>query len=192
MQSPADQMVALELSSESAPRSKLGNLCSIANNHADPDAEWVDWLNLLALDAEALLDDLERAKEVAREAGSKKSEIEKLIRYKRESRKPSMPARVAIADALQDYTFQSRYSFDARRCRVMRADTHNAPTKQLVAFALALAIRDGEWRAFRRCRLPECGKLFIDDPGRGQPPSRHCSKKHAERMKKRIQRGESK
>lgn len=183
-----NQMVTLALASNTA-HGALEALCLFANKF--PDEEWSAWVGGLAADAERLLDKIDATREKERADGAAPAEIDAASRGLKESAKPSRKLRDQLADTLGKYEMTRALEFDPVRCKVKETPKHpaSAPTEQKVSFALCLAIRDGYWQFFRKCRDPKCGKYFYDHMERGRPAARYCCTRHREAHKKRIQRG---
>ena len=181
-------MVQLTLSQGDAV-AKLESFCVFANKFSDQ--EWVDWMDQMATDAEALLERIDRRRQRERDAGAKKPELDTLVRHLRDSAKPSRALRDTLSEALGNHRLYRNLSFDAAACKVIESTTHPAstPTKTLIAFALCLAIRDGYWQEFRRCREPKCREFFFDYKERGRPSQRYCCDRHRDNHSKRIMRG---
>ncbi len=181
-------MVQLALAQQGAV-AKLEALCVFTNKF--PDESWAEWVSQLAKDAEQLLQRIETTRQKEKDAGATKAEHDEVVRFMRESAKPSKKLRDELASALGHYKLSRTLSFDPKTCKVTETESHprSASTDTLISFALCLAIRDGYWQAFRRCQEPKCGKYFFDYMDRGRPPQRYCCKRHRDAHRKRLQRG---
>ena len=188
-QSQANQIAQMALAGSDAIN-KLEGLLVLSKRF--PDEEWAKWFEVLAKEAGDLLDGIDRRKDIEREKGATKGQIDGLIRHIRETAKPSIDLRKSIQDKLGQYRIRSSIRFDAETCKLMQTDSHpaSASTACLVAFSLATAIRDQHWQSLRQCKEPKCGKLFIDHiSGRGRKPMRYCCTNHQQNHRKRLDRG---
>lgn len=161
-------------------------LCELANESKGPDG-LATWLDLLATDAERLLARIATKKD----SELSKTDVERWIRYAKQSTKPRTRVYELLGDALGRYRFESVAEVDRKSRKLMKRDSHpaDATDDQLCAFMLLVAGNTGEWQQFRRCRDPRCRTYFYDHMPRGQRPRLYCCTNHSAAHRARMRRG---
>lgn len=176
-----------------APPDLNQRLCDRANG-MDADgtpSSLVSWLDILWTDAEALLEQIAKAKQKGREERMKGSEVDRWVRSVHETAKPTGSLLQILVKVLEDYHPPTTFSLDKARGKIAMNRDHSADAtnEQLVAFMLCVAVNTGEWKRFRRCAEPKCDKFFFDaSTGRGRNPRTYCCSKHQKNHAARLRR----
>lgn len=188
-QSATNQIIRMEL--RMPPPLLWSRLCERANDSSPgTPRELPDWLDAIRFDAEAHLNVVEAKKKNSKAEGATTNQIKVLVRSWNDSAVARKSTLTLVGGALGGYRLRTTAHLNTKSGKFERTVEHakSATNKQLIAFALCVAIDTGAWRHFRRCQKPECNTFFYDHKERGKPSQRYCCDEHQQQHAAKLRK----